>query len=75
VARRWFCTSARGKTVFSRPISFTSTVESTGQAVRGDGCFAAGYEVPAVLVMERRLLAMERGAGASTLASSILPFS
>jgi hypothetical protein len=77
VAGRWFCTSARGKSVFSRHISFTSTVERMGQAVRGDGYFAAGYGAfPAALVMEGRLLAIEReGAGASTPASSILPFS
>jgi hypothetical protein len=51
----------RGKTDFSCPIFFTSAVERTGQAVRGDGCFAAGYEgFPIALVMEGRLLAMER---------------
>jgi hypothetical protein len=61
VAGWWFCTSVRGKIDFSCPIFFTSNVERTGQAVRGDGCFAVGYEgFPVALVMEGRLLAMER---------------
>jgi hypothetical protein len=33
----------RGKIVFSHPIFFTSTVERTGQAVRGGGQIAGGY--------------------------------
>jgi hypothetical protein len=52
VAWRWFCSPVRGKTVFSCTISFTSTVERTEQAMRGDRYFAAGYGTfPASLVM------------------------
>jgi hypothetical protein len=43
VAGRWFCTLVRGKIVFSYPIFFTSTVERTGQAVRGGMRIAGGY--------------------------------
>jgi hypothetical protein len=43
VAGRWFCTFARGKIVFSHPIFFTSTVEGTGQVVRGGVQIAGRY--------------------------------
>jgi hypothetical protein len=48
VAGRWFCTSLRGKIVFLHPISFTSTVERTGQAVRGGVKIAGRYSSPVI---------------------------